>query len=142
MPVEPPPPAAALPTVGTLAFDDIDLFGCGLTLLPPGTDARADGFYLFSGLPDDTDPTGSMRMKLDDEVVNFVRTETSGEELIGGQFASQTFVSQDGQTTVVVEITQTADPGDQEVLAIEGATIRIEQEGESLTLEAVGDTGC
>lgn len=142
LPAETPPPTAALPTVGTLAFDEIDLFGCGLTLLAPGTDARADGFYLFSGLPDESDPTGSMRMKLDDEVVNFVRTETSGEALIGGQFTSQTFVSQDGQITVVVDITQTATQVDQEVLDIEGATIRIEQGGESLTVEATGDTGC
>ncbi|MEB3291397.1 MAG: hypothetical protein VKI82_15880 [Leptolyngbya sp.] len=142
IPADATPPGTDLPAVGTLTFDELDLAGCGLTLLAPGTDSRIEGFYLFSGLPNDTDPSGSMRMKLNNDVVNFVRTATSGEALMGGQFTSQTFVSQDGQTTVVVDITRLAPEADQEVVPIEEATIRIEQGGESLTLTATGDTGC
>ena len=138
-----PPVAVVLPTVDPLTFDDLDIAGCGLTLIAPGTNAYTDGLYLFSGLPSETEAeTGSMRMKLDGEVVNFVRTETSGEALIGGQFTSQTFVSQDGRTTVVVNITQTTAPPDPEVLAIDAATIDLEQDGETMTLDVVGDTGC
>lgn len=142
MPADSSPTASSLPTVGTLTFDELDLAGCGLTLLAPGTDSRIEGFYLFSGLDQGSNPSGSMRMKLDDNVVNFVRTATSGEALMGGQFTSQTFVSQDGQTTVIVDITEVIVPNDQEVMAIEDATIRIEQEGEHLILKATGDTGC
>lgn len=138
-----PPVAAAVPSVDTFTFDEIDIAGCGLTLLAPDTDSRIDGLYLFSGWPADNEAgTGSMRMKLDGEIVNFVRTETSGSEIIGGQFISQTFVSQDGRTTVVVEITQTTPQPDPEVLAIDAATLRLEQDGETTTLDLVGDTGC
>lgn len=138
-----PPVAVTLPTVDTFTFDEMNLRGCGLTLRAPGAESHIDGLYLFSGLPDDPDAVnGSMFMKLDGNMVGFVRTETSGDALIGGQFISQTFVSQDGGTTVTVDITQIAPQIDLEVLEIDAATILLGQEGETLTLEAVGDTGC
>lgn len=143
IPPSAPPVATDFPSVDTFTFDEIDIVGCGLTLIAPDTNSYTDGLYLFSGLPDEPETgTGSMRMKLDGEIVNFVRTETSGLEIIGGQFTSQTFVSQDGRTTVVVDITQTTPQPDPEVLAIDAATLRLEQDSGILTLGLVGDTGC
>ncbi|HEY9736844.1 MAG TPA: hypothetical protein V6D06_11195, partial [Trichocoleus sp.] len=83
-------PAAPAPEVGTLTLAELDLSGCGMALYPEGSRPQNTGIYLFSGLADEASglveenapPTvGSMRMKIDGEVVRFIRTETRGEAI-------------------------------------------------------------
>lgn len=150
--ISPAPPASPAPTstesfpqIGTLTFDETDLSGCGMTLYAEGSSPRQDGFYLFSGFVDPTVPPkveGSMRMKIEGEIIKFTRTATSGEALPGGQFTSQTFVSEDGLTSVTVETSSATSGGDPEANGIPEATITVIQDGQETTVDAVGDTGC
>ncbi|MBD2256081.1 hypothetical protein [Pseudanabaena sp. FACHB-2040] len=139
-----PEVTATAPEVDTFTFDEIDLSGCGLMLLEEGTDFRADGIYLFSGYVDPAvspQPGGSMRMRLDSELVRFTRTEIEGEGIPGGQYSVQRFVSEDGDTTVTVAVGN-VESGIEEANAITDATITVTRDGQETTVEAVGDTGC
>lgn len=122
-----------------------------MALYPEGSRPQNTGIYLFSGLADEASglveenapPTvGSMRMKIDGEVVRFIRTGTSGEAIPAGQFASQTFVSEDGSTTATVEVAEVRAGSEPEYNPISGATIRVSRDGQETTIEAAGDAGC
>ncbi|HEY9763284.1 MAG TPA: hypothetical protein V6D07_12215 [Trichocoleus sp.] len=142
----PAPTATELgPEIETLTFDDIDLSGCGMTLYASGSNPLQNGFYLFSGFVDPEmlpKAGGSMRMKLDGEVIKFTRTATSGEAIPGGQFTSQTFVSEDSGITVTVETSSAVSSGEPEANAIPEATITVTRNGQEAAVDAVGDTGC
>ncbi|HEY9881700.1 MAG TPA: hypothetical protein V6D29_24830 [Leptolyngbyaceae cyanobacterium] len=137
--------ADPLPQVDSLTFGEIDLSGCGMTLYASGSNPLKDGFYLFSGFVDPEVPPkadGSMRMKLNGEIVNFTRTATSGEAIPGGQFTFQTFVSEDNRTTVTVETSPAVSSGEPEANGLPEATITVTRDGQETTVDAVGDTGC
>jgi hypothetical protein len=130
------------PEIGTLTFDEIDLAGCGMTLWPAGSDPRADGVYLFNGIePPDGAPEGTMRMKVDGEVVKFQRTETAGDEYYG-QFTQQTFESLEGGLSAEVGTEVVSEGPDPEVMGVEGTITVIDSDGQETTVEAVGDAGC
>jgi hypothetical protein len=127
--------------LGDFGFDEIDQLGaagCGMTLWRPEEAAKGGGdrrFILLNGLE-----ANSMLMKLDGEVVRFRRTAASGDEFYGQQ-TLQTFVSQDGNTTVKVTVTL-GQPGEIESVAIQDGTLRVEQGSATVELPVVGDAGC
>ena len=135
--------ASAAPEIGLLMFDDLDIRGCGMSLWAEGSNPRADGIYLFNGLENpDLEPmeNGTLRMRIKGEVMNFVRTEGTGEEFYG-QFPTQTFESIAGDTTVTVIVEKTTTGPDAEVVGVAG-TITVQQGEQATTVEAVGDAGC
>jgi hypothetical protein len=141
---DPAPPEEAggsAPEIGTMTFDELDIAGCGMSLWAPGTDPRADGIYLFNSveLPDGA-ADGTMRMKLNSDVVKFQRTAGEGEEYYG-QFNSQTFESLEGDWSADVTTEVTSEGPDPEVMGVEG-TITVTGNGQEVTVEAVGDAGC
>ncbi len=127
--------------LGDFGFDDIDKLGaagCGMTLWRPEEAAKGGGdrrFILLNGLEAD-----SMLMKLNGEVVRFRRTAASGNEFYGQQ-TSQTFVSQDGNTTVQVNVTL-GQAGEIESVAIQDGTLRVERGRASVEVPVLGDAGC
>ena len=130
------------PDIGTFAFDEIDLAGCGMSLWAPGGDPRADGVYLFNGIESpDGAPEGTMRMKIDGDIVKFQRTETAGDEFYG-QFTQQTFESLDGDLSAEVGTEVVSEGPDPEVMGVEGTITVIDSDGQEATVEAVGDAGC
>jgi hypothetical protein len=142
-----PTPGAASPApeIGTFTFEEIDLLGCGMTLWQEGTDFRADGIYLFSGWVDPETPPrpdGFMRMRLDGEIVRFIRTETAGEAIPGGQYLVQRFVSEDGDITVAVEVGSVDSGIEPESNPIPDAAITVTRAGQETTLKTIGNTGC
>lgn len=139
------PTTGPAPKIGTLTLDEIDLRGCGMALYEEGANPSQGGIYLFSGLVEPSAPAqpgGSMRMKLDGEIVKFTRTATSGEEIPGGQFTLQTFTSEAGNTTATVETAPAIAGSDPEANQIPEATITVIRDGQESTVEAVGDAGC
>jgi hypothetical protein len=130
------------PAIGTFSFDDIDIAGCGLSLWAPGSDPRADGVYLFSGMQP---PSGSaevpMRMKVNGTIVQFQRTGGEGEEYYG-QFDRQTFASLEGDLTAEVNSEVTSRPENSEVLGVEATISVIGSDGQTTSVEAIGDAGC
>jgi len=121
-------------TVGTFSGDELfasGAGGCGMTLLL----ADEAGFVFFNGVE-----PGSMRMKLNGELLTFERTSFSGEEFYG-QAPSQQFVSEDGGSRVSVSVVQ-GPQVDQEVFTIDSGSIQVESAGEVLSLDVVGDVGC
>jgi hypothetical protein len=130
------------PEIGTFTFDELDLAGCGMSLWAPGSDPRADGVYLFNGIePPSGAPEGTMRMKIDGDVVKFQRTETAGDEYYG-QFTQQTFESLDGDLSAEVGTEVVSEGPDPEVMGVEGTITVINSDGQETTVEAVGDAGC
>jgi hypothetical protein len=130
------------PDIGTFAFDEIDLAGCGMSLWPPGGDPRADGVYLFNGIePPDGAVEGTMRMKIDGSIVKFQRTETAGEEYYG-QFNQQSFESLEGGLSAEVDTEVVSEGPDPEVMGVEGTITVTGSDGQETTVEAVGDAGC
>lgn len=127
--------------IGDFGFADITQLGaagCGMTLWKPEETANGGGdrrFIFLNGLEPD-----SMIMKLNGEVVRFRRTAASGNEFYGQQ-TSQTFVSQDGKTTVQVNVTL-GQKGEIESVAIQNGTLRVEQGSASVELPVMGDAGC
>lgn len=138
----PVPATATAPAIGTFSFDEIDIAGCGLSLWAPGSDPRTDGVYLFSGMPS---PNGSaavpMRMKVNDTLMPFQRTGGKGEEYYG-QFAQQTFTSLEGDLTAEVNTEVTSRPENAEVLGVKGTITVIGPDGQTTSVEAIGDAGC
>ena len=146
----PEPAATATPTamtetapaIGTFTFDEIDIAGCGLSLWASGSDPRADGVYLFSGMQP---PNGSaevpMRMKVNDTIVQFQRTGGEGEEYYG-QFDRQIFASLEGDLTAEVNAEVTSRPENAEVLSVKGTITVIGPDGQTTSVEAIGDAGC
>jgi hypothetical protein len=130
------------PAIGTFTFDEIDIAGCGLSLWAPDSDPRADGVYLFSGMQP---PNGSaevpMRMKVNDTMTQFQRTSGEGEEYYG-QFDRQTFASLEGDLTVEVNTEVTSRPENAEVLGVKGIITVIGPDGQTTSVEAIGDAGC
>lgn len=136
----PPEPETSL-EIGTFAFDEIDLAGCGMSLWPPDGDPREEGVYLFSGIADqDPNAEGTMRMKIDGDIVKFERVSGAGDEFYG-QFNQQTFASLEGEITAEVEAAITSEGPDPEVNGVEG-TITVTSGEQEVTVEAVGDAGC
>lgn len=127
--------------IGSFGFEDIDTLGaagCGMTLWQPAEAAKGGGdrrFILLNGLEAD-----SMLMRLNGDVVRFRRTAASGDDFYG-QKTSQTFVSQDGTTTVRVNVTL-GKQGEIESVAIKDGTLRVEQESGAVELPVIGDAGC
>ena len=137
-----PEPMGAVPEIGTLTFDELDLSGCGMSLWAPGTDPRADGIYLFNGIePPDGSTEGTMRMKIDGSIVKFQRTEGEGDEYYG-QFNRQTFESLAGDLSAEVGTEVTAEGPDPEVMSVEGTITIVGSDGQETTVEAIGDAGC
>ncbi|WOD41502.1 hypothetical protein [Nodosilinea sp. E11] len=138
----PAPATETAPAIGTFTFDDIDIAGCGLSLWAPGSDPRADGVYLFSGMQP---PSGSaeipMRMKVNGTLVQFQRTGGEGEEYYG-QFDRQTFTSLGGDLTAEVNSEVTSRPENAEVLGVNGTITVIGPDGQTTSVEAIGDAGC
>jgi hypothetical protein len=140
---DPPAPATQnAPEISTFSFDDIDIAGCGLSLWAPDSDPRADGVYLFSGMQP---PSGSaevpMRMKVNGTIVQFQRTGGEGEEYYG-QFDRQTFASLEGDLTAEVNSEVTSRPENSEVMGVEATISVVGPDGQSTTVEAIGDAGC
>lgn len=140
-----PATAGTTPEIGTFTLNELDLRGCGMTLYAPGSDPMQPQIYLFSGLVDPAiapKTGGSMRMKLDGALVKFTRTATSGEAVPGGQFTTQTFVSEDGSITVTVEIGTVTPGSDPEIHQITDAVLTVTRNGQTSRVEAIGDAGC
>lgn len=127
--------------IGDFGFADINQLGaagCGMTLWKPEEAAKPGGdrrFIFLNGL----EPNSTL-MKLNGEVVRFRRTAASGSEFYGQQ-TSQTFVSQDGQTTVQVNVTL-GQEGEIESVTIQNGTLRVDQGSASVELPVRGDAGC
>lgn len=127
--------------IGDFGFADIAQLGaagCGMTLWRPEEAAKGGGdrrFIFLNGLEPD-----SMLMKLNGDVVRFRRTAASGNEFYGQQ-TSQTFVSQDGKTTVQVNVTL-GQKGEIESVAIQSGTLRAEQGSARVEVPVMGDAGC
>lgn len=134
-------PQAQAIAIGNFGFGDIDKLGaagCGMTLWQPAESAKSGGdrrFILLNGLEVD-----SMLMKLNGNVVRFRRTAASGNDFYG-QKTSQTFVSQDGKTTVRVNVTL-GKKGEIESVEIKDGTLRVEQGSAVVEVPVVGDAGC
>jgi hypothetical protein len=107
--------------------------GCGMTLWEPGAEPQ-EGFLLFN------DIEGNMLMRVDGELTRFTRTDASGEEFYG-QHTSQTFVSEDGNTTVTLEVTK-GERGEIESFAIPEGAMQVEHNDQTVIMPVVGDAGC
>ncbi len=135
------PPQEQAIAIGDFGFEDIDKLGaagCGMTLWHPEEAAKGGGdrrFILLNGLEAD-----SMLMRLNGDVVRFRRTAASGDDFYG-QKTSQTFVSQDGTTTVRVNVAL-GKKGEIESVEIKDGTLRVEQESGAVELPVIGDAGC
>jgi hypothetical protein len=130
------------PEIGTFLFDEIDVRGCGMTLRAPGSDPRADGVYLFNVMesPPGT-PEATLRMRINGNIVSFQRTEGAGEEYYG-QFDQQAFTSVDGDLTAEVNSEVTSRPENSEVFGVKGTITVIGPDGQTTSVEAIGDVGC
>jgi hypothetical protein len=79
-------------------------------------------------------------MKINGEFVKFKRTEATGEDFYR-QKTSQTFVSENGETEVKVDV-KLGEKGEIESVGISQGTLQIEQAGETVEIPVVGDAGC
>ncbi|GAB4478627.1 MAG: hypothetical protein OHK0037_40660 [Elainellaceae cyanobacterium] len=122
------------PTIGEFSLEENNLYGCGMALWKP--DRTAQGQYVFfNGIED-----GSMRMLIDDELVEFSRVDGSGQDFYGQQ-TTQTFRSADGMITASVTVAL-GEQGEIESVAIANGTIRVERDGATVEIPVVGDAGC
>ncbi|MEM8604165.1 MAG: hypothetical protein AAGF24_10065 [Cyanobacteria bacterium P01_H01_bin.121] len=141
VPAEPPPPPVEI-TENPLLVDTFtlnELFeqeagGCGMSLMIPNADP-GDGFLFTHGIDD-----APALMKINGEWVNLQRTAASGEEFYGQQ-TSQTFVSDDGATTVDVNVSL-GEPGEIESVSLTDAVLTVTRGEQVLELDVMGDAGC
>ncbi|UIE39045.1 hypothetical protein [Leptodesmis sichuanensis] len=139
-PSEPVTPPAASPSptgniqVEEFTLDEVGARGCGMYLWKADRKSK-DRFVFFKGLNPD-----SMTMRINGQIVKFTRTAGTGDEFYGQQ-TSQTFRSEDGSTSVIVEVVRGAKQ-DVEVMAIDQGTIRVSKNGQEVTTPVVGNAGC
>ncbi len=128
---------ATVPKVESFTMDE--LFdsgggGCGMSLWKPGSNPY-EATVFFNGIADN-----STLMKINGEWVKFNQTEATGE-VFYGQKTSQTFVSEDGETQVKVDV-ELGEKGEIESVEIPLGTLQIEQAGQTLEIAVIGDAGC
>jgi hypothetical protein len=123
-----------VPTIGEFTLDQLSDRGCGMTLWKPDRESR-DRFIFFNSIN-----PGSMEMMIDGQMVRFNRIAASGEEFYGQQ-TSQTFRSEDGTTTVKVDV-DLGMLGEIESIAIDEAIVNVNKDGQDVTLTLLGDAGC
>jgi hypothetical protein len=128
---------ATVPQVEGFTMDelfDIGGGGCGMSLSKAGNNPP-EGTLFFNGMDEN-----STLMKINGEWVKFQRTEATGEDFYG-QKNSQTFVSEDGEIEVKVDV-ELGEKGEIESVEIPQGTLQIEQAGETVEIPVVGDAGC
>jgi hypothetical protein len=108
--------------------------GCGMSLWKAGSNPR-EATLFFNGIE-----ANSTLMKINGEFVKFKRTDATGEDFYR-QKTSQTFVSENGETEVKVDV-KLGEKGEIESVGISQGTLQIEQAGETVEIPVVGDAGC
>lgn len=129
--------------ISAYSFDELAAAGqgggCGMTLLAPGTNYQEAGIYFFRGMTATTASEPGY-LKLNDKIMPLILTASSGKSFYGQQ-TYQTFTSQDGTTTLQVNVTL-GEPGEIESVEIAAGTLTVQSQGQTVSLAVVGDAGC
>lgn len=120
--------------VDSLTFDELPTRGCGMTLWQIDRTDRSQILFFNSLRPNE------MYMKINGQLQRFHRTASAGQAFYG-QYNAQTFISEDGNTTVEVDV-KLGQPGESESVAIPKGMIRLTRDRQTISLPVTGDAGC
>lgn len=144
---------AIAPAIDEFDFDEIAGRGCGMSLRRTERSPQDRQYVLFNGLVQQSlsEFDVSMEMKVDDQIVVFSRTDHQGEPFAVENYPWQRFVSEDGSLVATVEVEALRPPapagdmpssGESAVVTIDRGVVTVERNGQSTSVQVVGDAGC
>ncbi|MEM9218174.1 MAG: hypothetical protein AAGD25_28015 [Cyanobacteria bacterium P01_F01_bin.150] len=131
------PDSFAIAQVQPFTFEELfeqEAGGCGMNLLQPNA-APGEGFLFTHGI--DNAPA---LMKINGQWVELSRTEAKGEEFYG-QYTSQTFVSEEDDITVQIDV-QLGELGEIESVEFADVQFKVMQDNQVVEVTAIGGAGC
>jgi hypothetical protein len=133
---EQPPFEPVALQVDEFTIDEVTGAGCSMTLMRSDRIPEDRTYIFFNPMQ----PENTMQMRINGEMRIFERTQGVGNEFYG-QFESQTFINEETETTVQVDVRKAAVNQMDEGFEVEG-TLRVGWRSQEETLNVKGGAGC